>query len=212
MNRDLTVEEVSKQYGQKKKTIIRAIERGYLMGNRSKKGEWQVSAKNARDYFTPPDIHKWIPFHVIIKQLHVSRDFLNWLREEENLRVRKWKGCLYAFIEDWNPYLSKEVEVDHIVNPLEKSITITIKNPRGIDLGPAYVICELCKKYKSSTTLEIEFRSKYWKYCERSGLVNLLNLHVFCGEKIKVITHGIYSKQVIAEFKKEVFNNFGMTR
>ena len=209
---DKSIKKIANEYKKSVNTVQGAITKKYLKACKNSKGEWTIKDEDARDYFTPPDIHKWIPFHVIIKQLHVSRDFLNWLREEENLRVRKWKGCLYAFIDDWNPYLSKEVEVDHIVNPLEKSITMTIKNPRGIDLGPAYVICELCKKYKSSTTLEIEFRSKHWKYCARSGLVNLLNLHVFCGEKVKVIAHGIYSKQVIAEFKKEVFNNFGMTR
>ena len=209
---DKSIKQIANEYKKSVNTVQGAITKKYLKARKNSKGQWMIKDEDARDYFATPDIHKWIPFHVIIKQLHVSRDFLNWLREEENLRVRKWKGCLYAFIDDWNPYLSKEVEVDHVVNPLEKSITMTIKNPRGIDLGPAYVICELCKKYKSSTTLEIEFRSKHWKYCERSGLVNLLNLHVFCGEKIKVITHGIYSKQVIAEFKKEVFDNFGMTR
>lgn len=209
---DLSVDDIVDLFHQKSNTVKRACSRKFLKSYKNTKGQWRIKLEDAEKYFNDPDPHKWIAYSVAIKQFGITRTRLNNLRYTGEVPGIKHKGKWYADMEKLSPFLAemKEKQSNTALNTLQKSITLTIKNSKGIHLRPTNVICTICTKFLKTTKLFLLYGGTTWEYSLAKGVGKLLEMEIHCGSKVVFKAEGIHCSDVLSEIRREVTSKFSV--
>lgn len=81
---------------------------------------------------------------------------------------------------------------------------VTIKNPTGLHLRPAGLLCKEAMKYKSLITFSFEGGTSNAK-----SVLSVLGACVKCGDEIELICEGIDEEEALKAVVEAVENGFG---
>lgn len=81
---------------------------------------------------------------------------------------------------------------------------VTIKNPTGLHLRPAGLLCKEAMKYKSLITFSFEGGTSNAK-----SVLSVLGACVKCGDEIELVCEGIDEEEALKAVVEAVENGFG---
>ena len=81
---------------------------------------------------------------------------------------------------------------------------VTIKNPTGLQLRPAGVLCNEAMKYKSLITFTYDEGTANAK-----SVLSVLGACIKCGDEIELVCEGVDEKESLDEFLKVINNGLG---
>ena len=81
---------------------------------------------------------------------------------------------------------------------------VTIKNPTGLHLRPAGVLCTEAMKYKSLITFTYDEGTANAK-----SVLSVLGACIKCGDEIELVCEGVDEKEALDELLKVINNGLG---
>ena len=81
---------------------------------------------------------------------------------------------------------------------------VTIKNPTGLHLRPAGVLCNEAMKYKSLITFTYDEGTANAK-----SVLSVLGACIKCGDEIELVCEGVDEKEALDELLKVINNGLG---
>lgn len=200
----LTLPEICKKYKVTKNRCTKAIQRGYLLGNKSS-GRWFVEEKDAEKYFSEPKPPDWIPLQLACELIRMPENFLKNMAEEGKIQSKKYRNKWYicvATIKNLTKKRSAKEKLKKI------SGSFVVKNEKGLHCRPS---TEISKLFIKHNILKFSIKVRDIEYVN-PGLLDFLMLEIKKGEKVSYTafagedTLKFFNK----EFKLLVKNNFYM--
>ncbi|MCI5901980.1 MAG: HPr family phosphocarrier protein [Blautia sp.] len=81
---------------------------------------------------------------------------------------------------------------------------VTIKNPTGLHLRPAGVLCNEAMKYKSLITFTYDGGTANAK-----SVLSVLGACIKCGDEIELVCEGVDEREALDELLKVIQNGLG---
>ena len=81
---------------------------------------------------------------------------------------------------------------------------VTIKNPTGLHLRPAGVLCNEAMKYKSLITF-----TYYGGTANAKSVLSVLGACIKCGDEIELVCEGVDEREALDELLRVIQNGLG---
>ena len=124
----LTIREVCQKFGVSKDTCIKALQRGYLAGNKEYE-KWLVEEKDAEKYFAEPQSPDWLPLNLTADLFQIPKNSL--IESIENGRIlgRKHKNKWYICVKTMEKMQNLVKKREKKANLVSISGHFVVKNP-----------------------------------------------------------------------------------